>query len=132
MTQPFGNYKGKEIAWIGDMRPSTIVDIANNLGTVLGVDCVVHPFGKKEGISRIGLWSGSGRSGIDEAIARGLDLFITGEFHHQSFHDAKEGGLSVIAAGHYATETLGVKALMPLLEKRFKVETEFLDAPTGL
>jgi putative NIF3 family GTP cyclohydrolase 1 type 2 len=38
----------------------------------------------------------------------------------------------MIVAGHYATETLGVKALMPVLSKRFKVQTIFIDNPTGI
>jgi len=59
-------------------------------------------------------------------------LYLTGEIEHSTYNDAKEGKINFIAAGHYATETVGVKALMPLLEKKFGVECVFVDSPTGL
>ena len=82
--------------------------------------------------SRIFLFPGGGDFAIDEAIKKKADLFVTGEFPHESYHTAKEKKLSIIAAGHYATETLGVKALMPVLKEKFAVNTVFLDTPTKL
>jgi len=35
-----------------------------------------------------------------------------------------------VYCGHYETETVGVKALGGLLEKKFDVKTVFLDVPT--
>lgn len=133
--KPFGDYNGKPIGWTGKLkRQATLNDIAQLLKATLRAECVVHPFGRKEDekIDTIGIVSGFGSSCVPEAAKLGLDLFLTGEFPHSSFHVAKEAGLSVIAAGHYITETLGLRALMPLLEKRFKVKTVFLDEPTGL
>ena len=46
-------------------------------------------------------------------------------------HQARERNLNVLFAGHYATETLGVRALGDHLAERFGLETVFLDAPTG-
>ncbi len=134
--KPFGSDKyGKAIGWMGKLkRQGTLTEIAQLLKATLRAECVVHPFGRKEDvkIATIGIVAGFGSSCVPEAAQLGLDLFLTGEFPHSSFHVAKEAGLSVIAAGHYITETLGLRALMPLLEKRFKVQTVFLDEPTGL
>ena len=43
--------------------------------------------------------------------------------------DAREAGIHFIAAGHYATETFGVRALGELLAERFGVEHDFVDIP---
>jgi len=60
------------------------------------------------------------------------DVFVTGEVSHSVYHSAKDARVNVIFAGHYATETLGVKALAGVLEKEFGMETVFIDVPTGL
>ena len=43
------------------------------------------------------------------------------------YNRAKDFGLNMIVSGHYATEILGVKALMELLDKIFDVKTVFID-----
>lgn len=68
---------------------------------------------------------------VTQAAAMGAQLLLTGEASHPIYHAAQEAGLSVMLAGHYATETWGVKALMPLLVERFGVSTHFVDVPTG-
>ena len=67
-----------------------------------------------------------------QAAEAGADLVLTGEFKHQLYHLARELGMNVIAAGHYATETVGVKAVMEKVASEFGIETEFADCPTGL
>lgn len=67
-----------------------------------------------------------------QAAAAGAELVVTGEFKHQLYHTVRELGINVIAAGHYATETVGVKAVMELVSSKFGVEVEFADCPTGL
>ena len=69
---------------------------------------------------------------IAEAQAAGCDTFITGEGAHHTYFDAEERGMNVIYAGHYATETVGVKALAVHLKQMFHVEWVFVDHPTGL
>ena len=75
-----------------------------------------------------------GAGSMIAAAARdaGLDTYITGEGPHHTYFDAMEWGLNVIYAGHYATETLGVQALASHLGRRFDLEWEFHDHPTGL
>ena len=57
---------------------------------------------------------------------------LIGEFSHYGYHISKEKHLNVLAAGHYATETFGVKALANKLSKKFGLETEFIDVPLSL
>jgi len=83
-------------------------------------------------VRRVGIATGSAASLIEQAHAEGLDTFVTGEGSHHSFHDATELGVNVIYAGHYATETAGVRALGELLSDRYGVECRFVDHPTGM
>ena len=62
----------------------------------------------------------------------GLDTYISGEGAHHTYFDAMEFGVNVIYAGHYATETVGVKALAQHLGHRFNLPWEFHHHPTGL
>jgi dinuclear metal center YbgI/SA1388 family protein len=76
--------------------------------------------------------AGAGQDTIREAITAGLDTLIVGEGPHWTAIDAEEAGLTIIYAGHYATETLGVRALAAHIGEAFGLPWLFLDAPTGL
>jgi dinuclear metal center YbgI/SA1388 family protein len=82
-----------------------------------------------ERVRRIGIVSGSAASSLDEAAALGLDAFLTGEPKENVMADARELGIHFIAAGHYATETFGVRALGDWLADRFGIEHVFVDIP---
>jgi len=81
---------------------------------------------------RIGVVTGGAGSELKRAAKEGVDTFITGEGPHWTFALAEELGVNVFYAGHYATETFGVKALAADLAKNFNVPWLFLDHPTGL
>src|SRR5207244_442527 len=85
-----------------------------------------------ERVRRVGIVTGAAGSMIGQAAAAGLDTFITGEGPHHTFFDAEELKLNVFYAGHYAPETVGVKALAEHLHVRFHLPWTFLDHPTGL
>ncbi len=93
--------------------------------------CTLFKFGK-DSCRRIGIVTGAGAFALDSAIEAGCDTFITGEARHSSYHKAEENAINIIFAGHYKTETLGVKALMEKIKEKFGLETVFIDAPTGL
>ena len=78
--------------------------------------------------------SGSGAQAeiLHEAYASGVDTLLVGEGPHWSAVEAPEHGLVIVYAGHYATETLGVRALAAHVEKTFGVPWSFVHAPTGL
>jgi putative NIF3 family GTP cyclohydrolase 1 type 2 len=83
-------------------------------------------------VQSVGIVSGAAASNFGEAIARGLDAFLTGEPAEHVMADARESGRHFIAAGHYATETFGVRRLGELLAERFGVRHEFIAAPNPI
>jgi putative NIF3 family GTP cyclohydrolase 1 type 2 len=83
-------------------------------------------------VRSVGIVSGGAASSFGEAIALGLDAFLTGEPAEHVMADARESGTHFIAAGHYATETFGVRRLGELLSERFGVRHEFVAAPNPI
>ena len=83
---------------------------------------------------RWAICTGAGASSdtLREAVAAGVDTLIVGEGPHHTGVDAAELGIAVLYAGHYATETFGVRALGAELEHRFELPWDFIAAPTGL
>jgi dinuclear metal center YbgI/SA1388 family protein len=83
---------------------------------------------------RWGLCTGAGASSetLAEAGALGLDTLVAGEGPHHTAVEAAERGIVVLYAGHYATETLGVRALGDELGRTFGLEWSFVGDPTGL
>lgn len=126
---PFGTYKGEIIGFEGVCKDITVDNLELFLSERLGGPCVKLPFGPKS-ISRIAIISGGGAQELHEAIAKGVDCFITGESSHWCHHTALESHINVLFCGHYHTETLGVKAIGKFLEEKFSVQTEFIDIPT--
>lgn len=126
----WGEYKGAPIGVWGEL------DIDRDaLGVKLAAALAVTPRllpGGPQSARRIGIVTGAGGSMIAEAKAAGIDTFITGEGKHHHFLDAEELGVNVFFAGHYATETLGVKAVAEHLSERFRLSWTFIDHPTGL
>jgi dinuclear metal center YbgI/SA1388 family protein len=80
-------------------------------------------------IRRIAIVSGGAAGRLDQAIAEGYDAFLTGEPKENVMADAREAGIHFIAAGHYATETFGVRRLGELLAERFGIEHVWVDLP---
>lgn len=76
--------------------------------------------------------AGAGQETLREAIAAAVDTLIVGEGPHWTAIDAEEAGLTIVYAGHYATETLGVRALAAHVGTTFDLPSVFLEAPTGL
>jgi dinuclear metal center YbgI/SA1388 family protein len=81
---------------------------------------------------RIGIVTGGAGGDIAKAAAAGIDTFITGEGPHWSYTAAEELRVNLFYAGHYATETFGVKALAELIARKFALPWQFIDHPTGL
>jgi dinuclear metal center YbgI/SA1388 family protein len=83
-------------------------------------------------VRSVGIVSGGAASSFGEAIALGLDAFLTGEPAEHVMAEAREGATHFIAAGHYATETFGVRGLGELVAERFGVEHRFVEAPNPI
>ncbi|RKQ93571.1 dinuclear metal center YbgI/SA1388 family protein [Solirubrobacter pauli] len=125
--EPFGSYKGRPIGSRGRFpEPITPDELAARVSTVTGREPLL--LGQRDQvISTIGIVSGSAADTLHEAAALGLDAFLTGEPREHITADAEELGISFVAAGHYATEIFGVRALGDLLADRFGVEHVFVD-----
>lgn len=129
-TSWFGDYKGAPLGIAGTLE-TTRAEFVARVTTELDVEPKVLATGP-EAVRRVGIISGGGGGMIAAAAAAGVDTFLTGEGNHHSFFDAEELGVNVVYAGHYATETVGVKALATHLSERFGLTWEFIDHPTGL
>ena len=83
---------------------------------------------------RWAICTGAGASAdtLQEALEHGIDTLIVGEGPHWTAVDADEMGIVIIYAGHYATETFGVRALADHVARVFDLPTVFIDVPTGL
>ncbi len=80
-------------------------------------------------VRRLAIVSGAGADFLPDAAAAGADALLTGEPVERTMAQARESGLHLIAAGHYATETFGVRRLGELLAERFGLRHVFLDVP---
>jgi dinuclear metal center YbgI/SA1388 family protein len=128
--RPFGDYKGTMVGWEGVLPAAVSIGaLSARCERALGGKNVLLPFGKQN-IRRVGIMSGRASDILEEAIAKGLDCFITGEPRHEHHHLAKEAGINAIYCGHYYSEKVGVQAVGRLIEKKFGIESIFLDIPT--
>ncbi len=135
--RPFGSYHGVQIGVVGKISEDRYPEgatIDTLLADVFGgrERCLtVLPFGP-ERIRSVGIVSGGGTRLVSEAIDQGLDLYITGDASHEVYHESLEAGINVVSAGHYATETWGVRNMMAYTEAHTELRTTFIDLPTGL
>lgn len=133
-TEPFGELGPVHVGQRGIAPDAYSVDALHNLlaGELPhgGEGVQVLEFGPEQ-IEDIAIVTGSGVDWLEEAAQSGADAFITGEGKQKAYHLAKEHGIHVFLAGHYATETFGVKALQNCLEG-WGLKTTFIHEPTGL
>ncbi len=129
-TEPFLDWKGLAIGLRGKWSGSRS-QLHEKLSRAVGGPVTLCPGGPEQ-VREVGLVTGGAGSEVAAAAAAGVDVFISGEGPHWSFPLAEELGLNVMLAGHYATETFGVKALAAELARRFNLPWTFIDRPTGL
>lgn len=130
-SEPFFESKG---ALIGRLARTRLLrnELVDRLRAAIGGGAVtLLPFGPSV-CRRIGICTGGAGAELAQAAAAGLDTFITGEGPHWTFALAQELEVNVLYAGHYATETFGVRALAELLGRRFSLPHTFIDQPSGL
>ena len=106
-------------------------ELCERVGSVCG-DAVRLIPGGPERIDTLAIVTGGAGSMIRQAVEAGADALLTGEGNHHTYHEAMESGINVLYAGHYATETFGVRALAEKTAARFEIDYEFIDVPTGL
>ena len=112
-------------------EPVGLHTLAESIEKALGEQVMVHA-GGPDPVTSIGIISGGAAREVAAAAKEGLDAFLTGEPKHDTFYESFERRVSSLFAGHYMTETVGVKLLAEKLEAVFGLETEFVMLPTGL
>ena len=125
--EPFGRFEGIHVGFqtrVAETRQALV----RRVRVAVGGSTRLVPGGPALTF-RIGVVTGGGGSTVREAAELGIDTLITGEGPYHCDVDAGELGVNVVYAGHYETETFGVKAVAARLAKEFGVETVFLDFP---
>ena len=131
-AEPFGEHRGRSVGFVGRSAEGMPFDeLRRRCAELFGQEPFVWDSGP-ELVRSVGVVSGAAASSFGEAIALGLDAFITGEPSEHVMADALESGTHFIAAGHYATETFGVRRLGELVAERFGVEHRFIAAPNPI
>jgi len=131
-VEPFGGYHGKKIGYKGRFpQPITVDQAVGKIAFENRPPLGVYPFGKKEN-ETCAVVSGGAANSAMEVMGEGIDLFITGDMLHHVYNECLEGGLNMIAGGHYSTEVWGVRAVMRHCAEELHIDTEFIDIPTGL
>ena len=127
--EPFGEYEGQKIGFKGRLKLLSAEELGAKLEDKLGSPVKVIGSGE---VQTLGVVSGGAADILSQAAVAGLDAYLTGEGSNHHYHEAIENECVLILAGHYATETGGVKAVGKHLEEQFGIKTEFIDYPTGI
>jgi dinuclear metal center YbgI/SA1388 family protein len=109
-------------------EPMAVSDFSARVQEKLDRPPLVFSYGPEE-IERVAVLTGGAARYVNEAATAGYHCYVTGEADEPTKHAAKEAGIHFIAGGHYATETLGVRALAAKLADEFGLEWEFVDLP---
>lgn len=126
----FAESGGQAIGKIGrSPQPLTPAALVERVEAAIGRPHATFMHGPAS-IRRVAVCSGSGASFIQEAQALGADAMLTGDMAEPAEMLARELGIHFIAAGHYATEVFGVRALAGLIAEQRDCEASFLDLPT--
>jgi dinuclear metal center YbgI/SA1388 family protein len=136
---PSGGFASSQGVVIGvsgssDVPTSALVERAKAFCERNARRLVTTPVRAGQVTRRWGICSGAGASTatLEEAVELGLDTLIVGEGPHHTAVQAPDLGITLLYCGHYATETLGVRALVAEVAKRFSIASSFIEAPTGL
>jgi len=130
---PFGEYGGVTIGQrVRAKTPYSVAELDARLSELDtgGQSVRTLDFGP-ETVEEIAIVTGSGTDWIREAAEAGVDALVTGEGKQKAYHEAREAEMNVFLAGHYATETFGVRRLQELVDE-WGIGTTYIDHPTGL
>ena len=127
--EPFAEAEGMPVGFSGRFpEPVPAAELVARCRAIFEREPLVLGAGP-DPVRTLGIVSGGAQSELWAAVAAGLDAYLTGEASEWVTNVARECGLHYLAAGHYATERLGVRALGDHVAARFGVEVEFIDVP---
>jgi len=125
--QADGRFGDQDIAWFGrPAAPTSAGALASALAAALGRQPLLIGDAERP-VARIGWCTGGAQGYFEQAIALGVDAYISGEISEPTVHLARESGVAYLAAGHHATERFGAEALARHLADRFGLDCEFVD-----
>jgi dinuclear metal center YbgI/SA1388 family protein len=127
--EPFGSAGGRPLGWLGRA--------AGGIPATEFLDRCTRAFGREplafsdgpETVRSVAIVSGGGAGMLGDAAAAGVDAFVTGEPSEPAMAEAREAGIHFVAAGHYATETFGIRTLGERVAERFGIEHRFVEVP---
>ena len=125
--QPDGRFGEQDIGWLGQAAaPTTAGRLAERIAIELGRQPLLIGDPQRP-VRRLGWCTGGAQGYFEQAIALGVDAFISGEISEQTVHLARESGVAYLACGHHATERYGVAALAAHLAAQCGLQCEFVD-----
>ena len=125
--QAEGRFGEQEIAWLGrSTNQEDAFSLATKVTRVLGREPLLVG-GSARPLRRIAWCSGGAQGYFEQAIALGVDAYVSGEISEQTVHLARESGVAYLACGHHATERYGVQALAAHLAENCGLDCRFVD-----
>jgi dinuclear metal center YbgI/SA1388 family protein len=135
-SDTFARFEGITVGVSGesDLETAVLAEQARHFAKNYDRELRTTPFAKNRRTKRWAICTGAGASAetLTEAREMKIDTLIVGEGPHWTAVYAEENDMTILYAGHYATETLGVRALADHLGERFALSSSFVNAPTGL
>ena len=124
---PEGRFGDQDIAWLGNVAvPTTAGQLAAQIaGDLARVPLLIGD--PERPVRRIGWCTGGAQDYFEQAIALGVDAFVSGEISEQTVHLARESGVAYLACGHHATERYGIAALATHINRHCGLQCEFVD-----
>jgi dinuclear metal center YbgI/SA1388 family protein len=131
--EPFAMHDGEPIGFIARFPDGGIAaeDLFARVTTLTERTPLVFDAGPAQ-VHSVAIVSGAGNDYLADAVAAGVDAFLTGEPAERVMGEAQESAIHFVAAGHYATETFGVRRLGEHLSERFDLEHLFIDLPNPI
>ena len=122
-----GRFGEQDIGWFGRLaEPVALSALTENMSQLMGrMPLVIGDQSRR--VAKIAWCSGGAQGYLEQAIALGVDAYVSGEISEQTVHLARESGVAYIAAGHHATERYGVQAVAEHLATRFGLDCQFID-----
>jgi dinuclear metal center YbgI/SA1388 family protein len=137
--EPSGGFAAYEGVFIGvsgetDVETTILAERARKFAKNYGSEIRTTEISSHRRTKQWAICTGAGAAAetLKEAEKKNVDTLIVGEGPHWTAIHAEENELAIIYAGHYATETLGVRALADHLGKKYSIPSSFINAPTGL
>lgn len=118
--RPLGDDGAQSLPRLGNLpSPRALSDFTRFVGTALrceGTSALrVNAVDPARRITRVAVCGGAGAFLAADVLAAGADAYVTSDVRHHEFLDAAGRNLALLDAGHGATETPGMQALLELL-----------------